>query len=101
MNKFLNINIFDYLYLEIKGEYLSKYYIEKDYVIEKENDTSNSNNFKIIKNTKLLLGHYFTNIFNINKEKNALLLGGPEVEETVKDYNDKLFQEKMNKKYAI
>jgi hypothetical protein len=101
LQKIININMFDYLYLEIKDEYLSKYYEENNYVIKKNNDSSISNNFKIIQNTKLLLGHYFTNIFNINKEKDVLLLGGPEVEETAKDYNDKLFQAKMNKHYVI
>lgn len=101
LQKIININMFDYLYLEIKDEYLSKYYEENNYVIKKNNDSSISNNFKIIQNTKLLLGHYFTNIFNINKEKDVLLLGGPEVEETAKDYNDKLFQAKMSKHYVI
>ena len=69
--------------------------------MKKKNENFNINNYKIIQNTKLLLGHYFTNIFNINKEKDLLYLGDEKVEGIIKDYNDELEINKLKKYYVF
>ena len=101
LNKLIDINCFDDIYLQIKEDYLSKYYDENNLINEKKNENFNINNYKIIQNTKLLLGHYFTNIFNINKEKDLLYLGDEKVEGIIKDYNDELEINKLKKYYVF
>lgn len=100
LGKILNINIFDDLYLDIKSNYLSKYYYENNYNIENKNEKL-CNNIKILQNTKLLLGHYFTKIFNINKEENVLFLGDEKVEEITQKFSEQLTQERLVKYYVF
>jgi thiamine biosynthesis protein ThiC len=69
--------------------------------MKKKNENFNINNYKIIQNTKLLLGHYFTNIFNINKENDLLYLGDEKVEGIIKDYNDELEINRLKKYYVF
>ena len=98
-NKFsqvIDINILDNLYCQFKEEYLSKYYEESNFINDKNygNFNINKNNCKIHENIKLLLGHYFTNIFNMQKDEDILYLGGEEVEKNIKKFNSDLKQQK-------
>ena len=100
IEKIININIFDDLFNDIKEEYLIKHFNEKfNLTNEKNNDNDNVNiyNSKIIHTSKLLLGHYFTKIFNINKEEDILYLGGKEVEEICEKFRVRLMEEKLNR----
>ena len=99
LNQTIDINILDNLYCQIKEEYLSKYYEENNLINDRNygNFIINKNNCKILENTKLLLGHYFTNIFKIKKDEDFLYLGGGEVEEIIKDFNNEL---NMKKKFV-
>ena len=101
IEQIININIFDDIFLEIKEEYLIKYFNENNLANDKNNDYLNINNSRIIQNSKLLLGHYFTKIFNLNKEEDFLYLGGKEVEEMAEKFNNKLMEEKLNRHYVL
>lgn len=100
LENILDINLLDDLYLDIKEEYLSKYFYEDNYIIDSKNEKLN-NNRKILQNTKLLLGYYFTNIFNINKEDNILFLGDEKVEEITNNFSNELMQENLANYYVL
>ena len=91
LKKIINIYTFDPLYLEIKEEYISKYFNEN------YSSNENNNNTQIMENFKLISGYYFSKIFKINKEKDILFLGGEEVEENIKKENDKIIQKRFSK----
>ena len=99
-DKVININIFNDLYLDIKKEYLSDYNVENNYYIDKK-DEKLSNNIKILQNAKLLLGHYFTKIFNIDKEEKVLFLGDEKVEEITQKFDEQLTEERLNKYFVL
>ena len=95
LNQMINLNVLDNLYCKIKEEYLTKYFEENNLINDKNcgNFSINKNNCKILENTKLILGNYFTNIFKF-KNEDFLYLGGNEVEENIKNVNNEINQQK-------
>ena len=101
LKKIINYNIFDDLYLQIKNKFLTKYFDEKNYFVEKNNKNFNANFACIMQKEKLLLGYYFAKIFNFSKEEDVLYFEGDEVEKTIKDFNDELNKLKQEKHYVL
>ena len=101
LKKIINYNIFDDLYLQIKSKFLTKYFDEKNYFVEKNNKNFNANFACIMQKEKLLLGYYFAKIFNFSKEEDVLYFEGDEVEKTIKDFNDELNKLKQEKHYVL
>jgi hypothetical protein len=95
LKKILNINMFDYIYLEIRDEYISKYY-EDNFLNNKNNSTVN-----IKEKVKLLLGKYFTNTFDFKKEEDFCYLGDDKVEKMIKDCNDEILKNRKNRFYVL
>ena len=95
LKKILNINMFDYIYLEIRDEYISKYY-EDNFLNNK-----NNSNVNIKEKVKLLLGKYFTNTFDFKKEEDFCYLGDDKVEKMIKDCNDEIWKNRKNRFYVL
>lgn len=96
LTKLLNIYMFDYIYYEIRDEYILKYYEEN--FINNDNDNSTT---KLKENVKLLLGNYFTNAFNFKKEEDFGYLGDDKVEQIIKDENDRIFYDRKILYYVL
>lgn len=101
LKKIINFNMFDDLYSDIKDKFLSKYYDDNNFFIDKNSKNINTNYTNIIQKEKLLLGYYFTKIFNINKEEDILYFEGDEVEKAIKEYNDDLIKQKLERHYVL
>ena len=53
-------------------------------------------------NVKLILGNYFSNYFQLEKEQFFLKIGGEELEKTIDDFNNELnLEKKETVKYNI
>ncbi len=97
LNKIINIYMFDSFYIEIRDKYISKYY-EDNFL---NNESLDVNDSKLRDNVKLLLGKYFTNIFNFNKNEDINYLGSDVVENLIEKVEKDLMRERLAKRYVL
>ena len=97
LNKIINIYMFDSFYIEIRDKYISKYYEDNFF----NNESLDVNDSKLRDNVKLLLGKYFINIFNFNKEEDINYLGNDEVENLIQKVAEDIMRERLKKRYVI
>ena len=97
LNKIINIYMFDSFYIEIRDKYISKYY-EDNFL---NNESLDVNDSKLRDNVKLLLGKYFTNIFNFNKNEDINYLGSDVVENLIEKVEKDIMRERLAKRYVL